>query len=117
MFKGEGVTFKGVDPVLRRLQALLNSMIRQFGPCVVVDDVVDRSFCSQDVVVFNKHIIRLVRTKDLTQSEVALDFESFKLTEMGREISMGFVVAFGNDITRVISDLNGKKASLYAILD
>ena len=71
MFKGEGFGVRGVYPVVSRLHGLLNSMIRQFGPCVVVASSVN----CQEIVVFNRQIIKHITAKHPTQVEIALDYD------------------------------------------
>ncbi len=115
MFSGVGIDNGSTVPIIRHLRQLLSVMIRRFGRCVVVNGPVSSDFKDQKIVLFDIHTIRLIHVDGVSKSEIVMHFDEDKLTELGKEISIGFVAAFGNEIERIVGDVFSEKANLYSI--
>ncbi len=115
MFMGVGIDDRSTAPIVRHLRQLLSVMVSRFGRCVVVKSPVYSKFADQKMVLFDTHKIRLIHVDGVSNSEIVMDFDEDKLTELGREINMGFVVAFGNEIERIVGDLFSEHSKLYSI--
>jgi len=115
VFSGVGIDNGSTVPIVRHLRQLLSVMIRRFGRCVVVKSHDSADFKDKKIVLFDIHTIRLIHVDGGAKSEIVMDFDEDKLTELGKEISIGFVAAFGNEIERIVGDVFSEKASLYSI--
>lgn len=115
MFNGVGSDDDAVKPILRQLRMLLSVMVAKFGRCVVVSQHLDNSSKDQEILLFDHHIIRIIHVDGGRKSEIKMDFDDEKLTDHGKEVSIGFVASFGNEVERLLSGAFAEKAKLYSL--